>query len=174
MSKLIDNKGFTLIELIIILAIIGIISVMAIPSIINIQQKNIEKEYIQDAKDFLIAAQRQELTDSYVAQNIIYSCTTNGVAEGGISLFEIVGSGVTKSPEGFDYIGTIAKKDGIYYVCLTERDKSGESGKRTVVATSTELYDDNAASYVIDKLSASSDCNITNISGTALSKKICP
>lgn len=53
---MINNKGFTLVELLASIAILAIISLIAVPSILSISDKNKKEVYVNDAKRFVSIA----------------------------------------------------------------------------------------------------------------------
>ena len=52
-----NNKGFTLVELLATLVVLGIIMAIAVPNVISVVQKNRKKTLIEDAKKMLSMAQ---------------------------------------------------------------------------------------------------------------------
>lgn len=146
---MLNKKGFTLIELIIIITILGVISVMAIPNIINIQQKNTKKQYIQDAKDYIVEFQYQEKTNTNLSYTLVRCAKTN------INVYNISNIKrikIEKSPNGNTYEGQVAKIGNNYAICLSENSDKG----KTVIATLNDLYEDDAITRVYDKQSG--DC----------------
>lgn len=54
-----NTKGFTLVELLATIAILGIISVVAVPNIVGVVKKNKDKTYIEDAKKLVSLVEYQ-------------------------------------------------------------------------------------------------------------------
>ena len=151
-----NSKGFTLIELVITVSILAIITIIAVPNVINIQQKSEKKQYIEDAKRFLELVEYNERSNSTIASKLLTE---------GVSLSEINRKDTVTSPEGYEYEGRVVKKNGTYIVCLLEID-----GKYEVIATMKELYEDNAVVHVVDR-KTNRDC-FTKITDSPFSKKI--
>ena len=141
---LMNKKAFTIVELLLIISILGVVSIMAVPNIINLKSKSDRKMYVQAAKDFIIAVQNKEITNRIIREKINFLCPSGITsASGGVNFLEIDSSSIGKSPKGNDYRGIVAKKNGKYYVCITD-------GEKTVVSTAADLYEDNAISNVVD------------------------
>lgn len=64
-----DKKGFTLIELILVIGIIGVILVFAIPNVTTTLEKNKKDQMIADAKDMAEKAKNCLLTKGFEACN---------------------------------------------------------------------------------------------------------
>ena len=64
-NKILNNKGFTLIEIIVVLVIISILMTIAMPSIFGYTQKGQETAAISECRSVVTAA-IQELSDKYV------------------------------------------------------------------------------------------------------------
>ncbi len=71
-----DNKGFTLVEMIIVLVILAILAAILIPALIGYIDSAKQKEYVLEAKNIMTATQA-ELTKIY-AKDIGYTRIENG------------------------------------------------------------------------------------------------
>jgi len=84
------QKGFTLIELMIVIAIIGILAAIAIPQFVAYRQKGYNTSAKSDLKNFQTACQ------AYFADN--QTASTCGLSD--ITTAFVAGSGVTIVPAG--------------------------------------------------------------------------
>lgn len=73
MKKLFKNqKGFTLVELLAVIVILGIIAAIAVPSIGNIIQKSREDAVLADAQQFISAAELYAVSNDVTAGKLSY------------------------------------------------------------------------------------------------------
>ncbi|VVS90848.1 type IV pilin protein [Desulfoluna spongiiphila] len=122
-----NMKGFTLIELMIVVAIIGILAAVAIPNFRNYQLKSKESE----AKINLAAIGVAQ--EAYFAEYDEYvPCTTKPTLPGGSGASKRTWSGAAP---GFDSIGFQPKDSTVYF-------SYGSVGTTGYVATATGNLDD--------------------------------
>ena len=74
MKKNLNNKGFTLIEVLAVIVILSILMAIMVPSVGNIMKKNKEDNY-QNLKDSIISAAKIYISDNRY-QITVGSCTT--------------------------------------------------------------------------------------------------
>ena len=149
-----NKKGFTLVELLAAIYILAVICLIAVPSVINLTNKNKKSTYVNDAKRFISLVQYEIRKKPDKKAAVPFTCPETGEDEkGGLSLEEIEHADVTISPEGLDYEGTVVQFNGEYYVCLTD-------GKNVVFGSLDDLNGDNA----IEKVAPGESCDLMDIS----------
>ncbi|SMC42686.1 prepilin-type N-terminal cleavage/methylation domain-containing protein [Papillibacter cinnamivorans] len=129
-SRLMDRKGFTLIELIVVIAIIAILAAVLIPRFTGFTESGRKKAVLSDARNILVAldaadangeitaastdaATAESLIEKYVGKDII-SCTDALDANGESTI-----TAVTKGTNGLGF--TYSKQLGtkIYTVAVS-------------------------------------------------------
>lgn len=106
-----NNSGFTLIETIAVIIILGIVLTIAVPTITNVVKKTNEKRMIEDAELFISIVKEKVESD------------TTGTTETKYLLNEINSSTIKESPFGGKYdSGASYVKVNVsgYTVCLTD------------------------------------------------------
>ncbi|WP_169309183.1 prepilin-type N-terminal cleavage/methylation domain-containing protein [Desulforhopalus sp. IMCC35007] len=134
MKKLQNKEGFTLIELMIVVAIIGILAAIAIPNFLTYQLKSKTAE----AKTNLGAIKTSQ--QSYRAENDFYAdCAQNPAAgvngQGAKQAWDVPAAG-----DGWGEIG-YAPAGNVYYVyeVLTAQDNAAAIGNMAVNTTGTDF-----------------------------------
>lgn len=114
-----NRKGFTLVELIATIAILGIIMTIAIPNVLSIIEKNKQEDFIESAKLLISEAEYKVRGDSNIE---LPSDNNHGIV---ITLNYLNSGNFEDSVYDYDYDMTsfvlIVKEDGTYnyYVHLT-------------------------------------------------------
>lgn len=133
-----NKKGFTLVELLAVVVILGVIMTVAIPNVVSTLDKNKKETFIEDAKKVISAAEYKIRSDTKIEYPDQYSITilklkTIDSAEVEISPFDTVYSkelsfvAITKELNGSDY-------QYVYYVHLVScNDETCESSTEDYV-----------------------------------------
>lgn len=95
MHKNTSKKGFTLVEIMIVVVIIGLLAAMAIPAFQRVRQNSRVSAMDNDARQLASAAQQYMLENSVTTVTVSYT-TTNGVVGAPLSAYvKQLGSGYT-------------------------------------------------------------------------------
>ncbi|MFH1982590.1 MAG: prepilin-type N-terminal cleavage/methylation domain-containing protein [Pseudomonadota bacterium] len=93
-----NDKGFTLIELMIVIAIIGILAAIAIPNFVSYRQRSYDAASLSDMKNMMTAQ------EAYFVDDMTYktfAATTGTVALPALSLTKNVSLALTGSNSGY-------------------------------------------------------------------------
>lgn len=147
-----NNKGFTLVELLASLVILGLIMAVAVPNVLGILTSNRNTTYVEDAKKLSTSMEYRFRGDnSLIKPAVADECIVATLAYLGTTEFEDPPYGgeydVDKSFVVMKKVCTGSDCSYQYYVQLIEKYKN--THYRGVELTNTEnLYNDNYADYV--------------------------
>lgn len=147
--KKINNKGFTLVELLGVFAILSVIMLVAIPNVMGILDKNKKNTYIQNAKQMIALAEYKLRSDS----NITKPSTNKTVI---ITLGYLDNSELETGPEGWPYdteqsfVAINVDSNGVYnyYVSLREVKPSTSSNRGIPMISREQLNEETSINYV--------------------------
>lgn len=88
MNNLRSNKGFTIIELMIVVAIIGLLAAIAIPNFVNFQDKAKASHVKQNCHMVQLVAE-----DYSVQNDGVYASSLNSATDGGLTLVDLLPNG---------------------------------------------------------------------------------
>lgn len=134
-----NSMGFTLIELIATITILGIIMLIAVPNVIGVVTKNKKQTYVNDARKMVTLAKYKFDSDATIERPTGSKCVV-------MKLDSLDRSELQEGPEGGDYDITQSfvliryeSQQYIYYVQLVENySKNGESLQSGVSLTQYE------------------------------------
>ncbi len=121
MRKKLENKAFTLIELLAVITIMGILMAVAIPTVNLVIQNSRKKTYINDAKTFVNEAQKEVINQTWQIDDLdtTYYIHINNIADNGE-----VGSSPWAEWKNA-YVGVIFKEDGDFEYYWVSVDNAG-------------------------------------------------
>ena len=180
---MLNKKGFTLVELLAMMVILGILMAVTIPNIVGIAEANKKQAYAEDALKFKnIVEYKLRVDEDYIKPNDVEQCVvvslTHLVAdENGV--VDLEGTEFENAPYGGDYL-----VDYSYVVMKKEKDAEGKYYYKYYVqlveykdpyykGVKLREYTDLESSKYLDKITESEDAAdfngmITNF-GTATS-----
>ena len=125
-----NKKGFTLVELLAVIAILGVIMVIAVPNVMGIIDKNKKDTYVSDAKQLLTLAEYKFRS----GKDGIPVKINNGEAIV-LRLACLDDAEITKGPNGGDYhiqnsFVVIGNNGGTYYYYVTLQEALEKGGNR--------------------------------------------
>ena len=86
------NQGFTLVEIMIVVVIIGLLAAMAIPAFQKVRQSSVEKTLMNDAKQVAGAANQYMM--EYGLQSVTFTANASGAVGGDLAvLVRYIGKG---------------------------------------------------------------------------------
>ena len=133
MKVLRDKKGFTLVELLATVVILGIIMIVAVPNVMGILTRNRSNTYLEDAKKLSTLAEYQVRSGS----NVIQKPATGQCIV--MTLSYLDNAEFEDAPNGGEYLKNVSfvvvKKEGNelkYYVQLLENYKNTYRGVKLI------------------------------------------
>ncbi len=123
------DKGFTLVELIVVLVILAILAAILVPALLGYIDRAREKQYVLNAKSALTATQA-ELSS-------IYGEDSN--------------TPKTLLGDRSETIKNTADVPGAFYIVTTLEDGTGEVGDKDYAQTSTPADKDHHSDYTVKK-----------------------
>ncbi len=144
-----NQRGFTLVELLAVMVILGIMMVIALPNVTGILYKNRASTYVEDAKKLATTAEyKLRGSSNGITKPSNGQCIIMNLAYLDNSEFE-------EPPYGGSYLKNksyvIIKKNGSeyeYYVQLLEEIKPGDSLRGIPLLAASDLYGDGATDLV--------------------------
>lgn len=157
-----DKKGFTLVELLATIVILGIIMVIAVPNVMGILSRNRSNTYVEDAKKLATLAEYQVRSNG----NVIQKPATNQCIV--LTLSYLDNAEFEDPPYGGEYLKNISfvvvKKEGNelkYYVQLFEKYKGTYRGVPLV--ESSKLVEDGAVNKFVNNASKSDATSVSSL-----------
>jgi len=128
--KVRDERGFTLVELLIVIAIIAILAAIAIPQFAAYRARGIEASMVSDAKN-LATAQEAVFADCQAYATL---GPTQGPAQPQLDL--PTGCTATRPTVGISAGNTVSSTGGATFV-ITVVNPNGRTGRQTYTLTNT-------------------------------------
>ncbi|MBU26410.1 MAG: prepilin-type cleavage/methylation domain-containing protein [Gammaproteobacteria bacterium] len=97
MHKNTSKKGFTLVEIMIVVVIIGLLAAMAIPAFQKVRESSRASAMDNDARQIASAAQQYMLENNTTSATISYAATSGSITGNLFSYVKQIGKGYTVS-----------------------------------------------------------------------------
>ena len=155
-----NNKGFTLVELLATISILAIIMLIAIPNIVGVVQRSRNKTYVEDAKKMVALAKYKVKSDVSVKNTLGNSssvCLYLSYLDTGKEIKDAPNGGEYSTE--FSYVYVKKQSDGTYSysVQLLEEKDSNIRGLPSI--ESEELAKDNSFKNVENTVTSPNVCN---------------
>lgn len=157
-----NNKGFTLVELLATMIILAVIMAIAVPNIVGILNNNRADTYVEDAKKLLSLAEYKVRANPNLRPSSVGSCTKLTLKYLDNSEFKSgPNNGSYDTTKSFVVVERLAdeagKKQYEYYVTIVENLKDG--GTRGISYQSyTNLYNNEALDLVKNNPNSEQSC----------------
>ncbi len=126
-----SNKGFTLVEIMIVVVIIGLLAAMAIPAFNKVRRSSNAKAMLNDARQVGSAAQIYFMENGATTANIGYN-STSGLVSGDIAPWvKQLSKGMTVSDNVTVANGFTMSKPGAYDGAVETFDAEGKRTSNT-------------------------------------------
>jgi type IV pilus assembly protein PilA len=119
-----SNKGFTLVEIMIVVVIIGLLAAMAIPAFQKVRQSSIEKTLTNDAKQLASAANQYFMEYGVSTIGLGIDATTGSIGDANMSQYvHQISKGNSIGPDpmvaGASFTGSNANLPGTHIVSFS-------------------------------------------------------
>ncbi len=156
-----NQKGFTLVELLVMLVILAVIMIIAVPNITGILSRNRSTTYIEDAKKLITRAEYKFRGNSETMQLEKGNCIL-------MSLRYLDNAEFESPPNNGEYLKdqsfVVVKRENSsynYYVRLVEKLKNKEEYRGVLLNSSKDLYQEDSYSLV-DNIDSSNLFNVNS------------
>lgn len=130
-----NKKGFTLVELLAVIAIISILSLIAVPNVISIVDNNRKDTMLDDAKKLISMAKYEVNIDRDIRESGNYTFSFSSLNKSG----DITGDPDGGNYNNASYVKYVRNADGNISYCVSLIGSKRSIGKETCVEE-TELY----------------------------------
>lgn len=158
-KKKINNKGFTLVELLATISILAIIMLIAIPNVVGVVQKSRNKTYVEDAKKMISLAKYKVKSDVKIKDALGYGsvCISLNYLDSGKEIKDAPNGGEYDTEKSYVLVEKNYDNSYYYSVQLLENDKdSNMQGLKKI--SSEVLSNDNSYKNVNNSITSPSSC----------------
>lgn len=158
-KKKINNKGFTLVELLATISILAIIMLIAIPNVVGVVQKSRNKTYVEDAKKMISLAKYKVKSDVKIKDALGYGsvCISLNYLDSGKEIKDAPNGGEYDTEKSYVLVEKNYDNSYYYSVQLLENDKdSNIQGLNEI--SSEVLSNDNSYKNVNNSITSPSSC----------------
>lgn len=158
-KKKINNKGFTLVELLATISILAIIMLIAIPNVVGVVQKSRNKTYVEDAKKMISLAKYKVKSDVKIKDALGYGsvCISLNYLDSGKEIKDAPNGGEYDTENSYVLVEKNYDNSYYYSVQLLENDKdSNMQGLKKI--SSEVLSNDNSYTKVNNSITSPSSC----------------